>query len=331
MSHDKTFRACLNVVAASCKMTRRAQQMALNVSEFSKLDTSPVTAADFAVQALVTRTLGKLYKDVVIVAEEDSAELKTKNSLLNNICEMVSLDWPTVSSKKIIDTIEVGNHEIQRDSFWTLDPIDGTKGFIRGAQYAIALAFIDEGEVTKAIMGCPNLSHSPAQSPHTVNPRGSIFFSQKGAGAWVLPDDFDEFAPKRISCNIRESDKIRICGSVEPLHSVTHKNDQIAKFLAKTNDKLKIDSQCKYAVVGRGQADAFIRLPTDPNYLEKVWDHAAGALIASESGAVVTDADGETLNFSDGKEMSGNKGIVCATPSYHPQIIKAIKELQLNK
>ena len=80
---------------------------------------------------------------------------------------------------------------------------------------------------------------------------------------------------------------------MEPLHSVTKKNDQIAKALNKKHHKLKIDSQCKYTIVSRGQADAFIRLPTDRYYVEKIWDHAAGFLIATEAGAVVSDADGK--------------------------------------
>lgn len=118
---------------------------------------------------------------------------------------------------------------------------------------------------------------------------------------------------------------------MEPLHSVTKKNDQIAKALNKKNHKLKIDSQCKYTIVSRGQADAFIRLPTDRYHIEKIWDHAAGFLTATEAGAAVSDADGKDLNFSDGEGMLGNKGIVCASSSYHYQIIDAIKELHLNQ
>ena len=106
---------------------------------------------------------------------------------------------------------------------------------------------------------------------------------------------------------------------------------EVKKALNKKNHKLKIDSQCKYTIVSRGQADAFIRLPTDRYYVEKIWDHAAGFLIATEAGAVVSDADGKDLNFSDGGGMLGNKGIVCASSLYHSQIIDKIKELRLNQ
>ena len=331
ISYDRNFRECLDIVAASCRIARKAQRASLNLPQHSKSDSTPVTAADFAIQAIINRKLGQLYKDVKILAEEDSSELKTQKSLLASVCDLAGMNWPTVSAETVIRVIDTGSYRGVGEPYWTLDPIDGTKGFIRGAQYAIALAFIDKGEVTKAIMGCPNLSPSKDDSPHVISPVGSIFFSLRGKGSWVLPDNFTSFEPEKISCELNQSNEIRICGSAEPLHSITKKNDQIAKFLNKKNHKLQLDSQCKYTIVSRGQAEAFIRLPADQYYVEKVWDHAAGLLIASEAGAIVSDADGKVLNFSNGKEMVGNKGIVCATPYYHPKIIAAIKELKLNK
>lgn len=311
-------------------MTRKAQGATLKVARYSKSDTSPVTAADFAVQALINRKLGTLYEDIVILAEESSKELKTKTDLVKNICGMVQFDWPSVSAEKLINAIDLGSNKSQKDCYWALDPIDGTKGFIRGGQYAIALAFLDKGEVTKAIMGCPNLSPSSSSAPDKVSQTGSIFFSVKGQGSWIVPDDFNAFEPMQVFCGAEDSSEIRICGSVEPLHSITQKNDQIAAFLKKTNRKIKIDSQCKYAVVASGRADAFIRIPADRNYREKIWDHAAGLLIAAESGATVTDADGQPLDFKHGEELKKNKGIVCAESSYHQSIIAAIKEMRLN-
>jgi len=46
---------------------------------------------------------------------------------------------------------------IRPPSLWTLDPIDGTKGFLRREQYAIALAFIRDGRVELGVLGCPEL------------------------------------------------------------------------------------------------------------------------------------------------------------------------------
>ena len=57
---------------------------------------------------------------------------------------------------EILDNIDHGNGE-PADLFWTLDPIDGTKGFLRGDQYAVALALIKEGKPVLGVLGCPNL------------------------------------------------------------------------------------------------------------------------------------------------------------------------------
>ena len=63
---------------------------------------------------------------------------------------------------------------------WTLDPIDGTKGFLRGGQYAVCLALIVDGRVVLGVIGCPNL---PVKSAEPDGPRGCIFVAVKDQGA----------------------------------------------------------------------------------------------------------------------------------------------------
>lgn len=63
---------------------------------------------------------------------------------------------------------------------WTIDPIDGTKGFLRGEQYAVCLSLIVDAQVQVGVIGCPNLPADPA------NPelgQGCIFVAVKGHGA----------------------------------------------------------------------------------------------------------------------------------------------------
>ena len=79
------------------------------------------------------------------------------------------------------------------DRFWTLDPIDGTKGFLRGEQYAVALALIVGGEVVVAALACPNLEVRAAvgggneDRQSSQDPAGAIFTAVKGEGAFALP------------------------------------------------------------------------------------------------------------------------------------------------
>lgn len=56
--------------------------------------------------------------------------------------------------------------------------VDGTKGFMRGDQFAICLALIENGKVQLGLMGCPNLS-----STNNHAEKGCIFVAEKGKGA----------------------------------------------------------------------------------------------------------------------------------------------------
>lgn len=63
---------------------------------------------------------------------------------------------------------------------WTLDPIDGTKGFLRGEQYAVCLAFLVDAKVQVGVMGCPNL---PVDASKPDGPKGCLFVAVRGQGA----------------------------------------------------------------------------------------------------------------------------------------------------
>jgi 3'(2'), 5'-bisphosphate nucleotidase len=94
-------------------------------------------------------------------------------------------------------------------------------------------------------------------------------------------------------------------------------------------DPVRLDSQAKYAVLARGQADAYLRLPTSKEYVEKIWDHAAGSLVASEAGAIVTDATGAPLDFGQGARLSANRGVIAAASGLHERLVDASKALGL--
>jgi 3'(2'), 5'-bisphosphate nucleotidase len=127
-------------------------------------------------------------------------------------------------------------------------------------------------------------------------------------------------------------DDIIVCGSVEAAHSNVSDTDRVLTWIEEhghgsVGEPARLDSQCKYAVVARGQADAYLRLPTKKGYVERIWDHAAGACIAGESGAFVTDIFGEPLDFSQGRGLEKNRGIVCAPPRVHGLMLRAIEAL----
>jgi 3'(2'), 5'-bisphosphate nucleotidase len=63
---------------------------------------------------------------------------------------------------------------------WTIDPIDGTKGFLRGEQYAVCVSLIVDGEPVVGVIGCPNLPH---QTNEPEGEKGWIFSAVKEQGA----------------------------------------------------------------------------------------------------------------------------------------------------
>lgn len=121
--------------------------------------------------------------------------------------------------------------------------------------------------------------------------------------------------------------KASFCESVEAGHSSQGTNAEIAKALNITAEPVRMDSQAKYASVARGDGDIYLRLPVgDGSYVEKIWDHASGALLCEEAGGKVSDCGGRPLDFGRGRTLSGNKGVVVAQKEVHATVVKAVGE-----
>ena len=290
--------------------------------ELSKDDKSPVTIADFGAQALIGHALSQERPEDVIVGEEDSVMLREPGnaSLLGKLGEAVRSIKPTLSNAEILDAIDRGcDPGGASGRRWTLDPVDGTKGFLRGDQYAIALALLDAGTPISGLLGCPNLPSSIQDT------KGCIFLAVQGEGSWELRPDkpIENGVPIYVTKN-RTLSECRFCESVESGHSSHDVSAMVASTLGVTEPPHRIDSQCKYAAVARGEAEIYLRLPTIPGYEEKIWDHAAGALCVEAAGGTVTDIFGKALDFSLGRTLKANKGVVATNGPYHDEVIAAI-------
>jgi 3'(2'), 5'-bisphosphate nucleotidase len=90
-----------------------------------------------------------------------------------------------------------------------------------------------------------------------------------------------------------------------------------------------MDSQAKYGVVARGEAEIYLRMPTRADYHEKIWDHAAGALIVQEAGGTVTDIHGRPLEFHHGRELSANRGVIVSNRLLHARVLETLRALHL--
>lgn len=311
--------AALTAVRRAIRLCAGAQGRLARGDTLTKGDDSPVTVADFAAQAVVGATLSSRLGELLLVGEEDAADLADRASLLDGVVDLTASALGTdVDRSVLLDWIALGGADGSTRRYWTLDPIDGTKGFLRGDQYAIALALIDDGEVILGVLGCPNL-------PNPDGTRGAVFLADAdGSRAWYA--DADEPVPVRVASPASVTEA-RFCESVERGHSDHDDAARIAQRLGITADPLRIDSQCKYAVVGRGEAAIYLRLPTRADYREKVWDHAAGKLVVERAGGTVTDVDGAPLDFAHGRRLEHNRGVVATSGRFHDDVLAAVQSV----
>ncbi|MDX2116476.1 MAG: 3'(2'),5'-bisphosphate nucleotidase [Planctomycetota bacterium] len=334
----RKLEAARSAVFHACAVCRRVQSELSAIRSLTKDDRSPVTVADFASQAVVARTLMESLGDVVLVGEESAAELRRLQSegsteLVEAVLREVRLVWPGATLDEVLDAIDVGAAEPPTDlvhGFWTLDPIDGTKGFLRGEQYSISLAWIENGAPVIGVLGCPNMSKDLSRPLDERDESGTIYWAEAGQGLYeVSARDAKDRATRIRRLEPAEGEPLRLCESVESGHTSHDDAEMIMERVGEVAEPLRLDGQGKYAVVGRGQADVYLRLPRKSGYVERIWDHAAGALVAAEGGCAVTDVRGSLLDFSRGKGLENNRGIVVAAPALHGRIMGAIGALGL--
>ncbi len=317
---EKELEIGLEAVAQASVICRRVQQEIAG-SALTKEDKSPVTIADFASQAVVCRVLAAAFPGDAIIGEETAADLLSdeRRPFLDKVVALLADDNPGVTAATVCEWIDAGLGE-SGSRFWTLDPIDGTKGFLRGEQYAVSLALIIDGEIRVSILGCPNLSAADAWDRNL----GCLFSAVRGQGATLRRlEGSSEVLPVRVS-GTKKSSAARFCESVESGHSAHGRSAKIAELLGITSEPVRLDSQAKYGVVARGEADAYLRLPTKAGYREKIWDHAGGVLVVEEAGGKVTDVNGKPLEFTHGRELSANSGVIVTNGLLHEQVLEAV-------
>ncbi|GAB4528231.1 MAG: 3'(2'),5'-bisphosphate nucleotidase [Anaerolineales bacterium] len=313
-----------------------ARQAALLVREIQaemvtpalmKDDRSPVTIADFASQALVASLLAETFPNDPLVGEEGAAALRTPQEAdtLAQITAFLTRRRPQATPEQVCDWIDRGATDSAR-RFWTLDPIDGTKGFLRGDQYAIAFALVVDGEVQIGALGCPNLRDGCTPD---LNGPGSLLVAVRGQGTWMTALDGGETFTQLHVSTVSEPSQARILRSFESGHTNVSQIDVFAERLGIAAEPVRMDSQAKYAVLAAGGGEIYLRLlsPRMPDYREKIWDQAAGALVIEEAGGTVTDLHGKRLDFGQGRTLANNRGICATNTTLHPAALRALRDM----
>jgi 3'(2'), 5'-bisphosphate nucleotidase len=290
-----------------------------------KQDSSPVTIADFGAQAIICRALHAAFPNDSIVGEEDAAMLRQPDMVdqLAQVTDQVQTILPDATPSSVTTWIDYGNGNLA-DRYWTLDPIDGTTGFLRGDQYAIALALIEGGEVKVGVMGCPAF---PLSFDQPEGEQGVLFVAVRGQGSSLICLKSGETRPIQVQPDAT-SVTYRLAESMEAAHGDRDLQWVIADALGLKLPPLQMDSQAKYGAVASGQAALYLRLPWSriPEYKENIWDHAAGAIVIEEAGGRVTDAMGKPLDFMTSAKMIHNRGIVASNGVLHDQVLALLQE-----
>lgn len=317
--YPQELRTALLAIRQAAQVCRTIQA-AISPESFEKKDKSPVTIADFASQALICRQLQTDFPADPVIGEEGAEELRSGDNaaFCARVVEAVESVGMSADGETVCQWIDHGSCQDFRPRFWTLDPIDGTKGFLRKQQYAISLALIVDGEIKLGVLGCPNMECSD-------DGLGVLAWATDGGKAWMQPLDAPEVAPIPLSVTqTAEPQQARFCESVESGHSAHGWSGQIAAQLGITAEPYRIDSQCKYLAVARGDADIYLRLPTRAGYQEKIWDHAGGVKVVCEAGGMVTDIHGQPLDFRQGATLAKNQGVVVTNGRFHRSVVAAV-------
>lgn len=315
----------------------------------TKDDKSPVTIGDFALQAIINHAIKLNFPNDEIVGEEDSQELQENNSLADQVLSLIikiqketsgynDIVGTLTDKNKVFESIDFGNSQGGlKGRFWALDPIDGTKGFLRGDQFAVCLALIEDGKVVLGVIGCPNLLENIVSNDEHSGVVGGLYSAVKGVGSFYS-ELFKEGAEplsqqKRIKMqNQTDPSQLKVVEGVEKGHSSHSTQTEIKAKLGfdpttVAKQTINLDSQVKYCVLASGQADIYLRLPVNETYREKIWDHAAGNILIYESGGQVGDVTGAPLNFGNGRTLD-SKGVIAANKGIFDKVIDAVTEVR---
>ncbi|ORY32830.1 hypothetical protein BCR39DRAFT_521890 [Naematelia encephala] len=329
-------------VLRACYLTKSVQDTLVPKDTLTKPDKSPVTVADLSAQALISLHLQSHFGEDKIVGEEDTTELRANDPLRAKVVSLVNEGFGREEGwgrghiweeSEVLNAIDAGSSEggkIKR--FWTIDPVDGTSGFIRHQQYAVCLALIIDGQVELGVIGCPNLGPEPARLGEEIMPNGKgvLMVAVRGEGSWSRPLSEPTYTRLHLPPSPTDASTLTFLESVEAGHSAHTIQARIGEILQVQRPSLRMDSQAKYACLARGEGGVYLRIPTKysggKDYQEKIWDHASGDLLIAESGGICTDMHGRPLDFAQGRTLRANEGIIAAGRDVHARALVAVRE-----
>ncbi|KAH0718019.1 hypothetical protein KY285_014050 [Solanum tuberosum] len=350
--------AAVDVVERACRLCVDVKKSLFSSDGriLEKNDQTPVTIADFGVQALVSLEMNKLFPSIPLVAEEDSAFLRSNNlvgSVVDVVKEKATLG-DEVTEDNILKAIDRGGKDAyvfapEPATYWILDPIDGTRGFVKGSEalYVVGLALVVEGKIVLGVMGCPNWHEDCSDNSiigvqkNQSSRSGIIMVSHVGCGTWTkrLSDILSNESPHTWTrCSVDSCQMVQGARVTIP-ESQTWKSLPLSGLFDAKTDSENIregnilllsaccGSLCKYLMVASGRASVYIQGKKATSII-KVWDHAVGIICVHEAGGKVTDWEGSSLDFAadqtERRLIFPSGGVLVTNGSLHSKIIGMI-------
>ncbi|OTB07262.1 hypothetical protein M426DRAFT_318285 [Hypoxylon sp. CI-4A] len=351
---DSPYSKELQVAIGAIQSAAKLSQAVISVDDkgvIEKDDLSPVTVADFAIQALLAASVHHVFPDDKFVGEESAADLRANPALLDRVWgllqrlkddEAKSLCKLPVSPEQMCEMIdwcgfgEPGGSSAGR--VWVFDPIDGTKTFVRREAYAINVALLEGSKQVLSVVGCPTLAVD-ATAPVTntsLDPtgRGSIAFAVKGHGTYVRslvaasPDDVQLRKIEPLA-NPESSHSLR---PVSCYHMLDSGVDDVHQLVMR---ELGIETQgcdllawvLRCVTLGLGLANMTVWVYKQRSRTGKIWDHAGAMLLFEELGGLITDIDGKPIDLGVGRKMTANHGFVAAPSAIHATVLETVQRV----
>jgi 3'(2'), 5'-bisphosphate nucleotidase len=335
-------------VLRACVLTKRVLAA---VDEISKTDSSPVTIADFAAQALIISAIRHAFPDDGLVGEEDASALRDDPALRDRVYDLVTSalralpkdvaeaagPGPT-SVDEMISMIDLGaaGEGGRSGRFWVMDPVDGTRAFLRGEQYAISLALVEDGHELVGTLGCPNVRLTPEGRIEEISVDtqglGVLLTAVRGQGSTIrhLTYPGNMSAARRLE-RLKAPARDQDLHVVDCLLSKAYDHDivrDVALRLGASYPGTEVySSHVRYAALIIGGGDFQLRVPATTKTRMCLWDHAGAQLIFTELGGKVTDLDGKPIDFGAGRDLNQNRGMVAAKEDIHKRVLASVREL----
>mmetsp|Transcript_65874 Transcript_65874/g.189538 ORF Transcript_65874/g.189538 Transcript_65874/m.189538 type:complete len:335 (-) Transcript_65874:460-1464(-) len=306
----------MKTVAPSLGKEMAATDISTGMAYIKPGDSTPVTAADFAIQGLISTMLQEQFPNDYFMGEEDAHDLRS-NEELCALALALSAKFGGPSEReaflKAVDRgLEQNGSNSRTKRVWVLDPIDGTKGFMTGQSYVIGLALLVDGDAVVGAMGVPNEELNPPLMV-AAKGRGLRWWPLQGDGPLTYEVPVPTWAQKEYELPLAAASEgpALTAGEDYPpwLLSPQSARSACRPFgpLAPASE-LCCGAMIKYFAVAAGRAAGFVQFEQKL----KTWDHACGLICVQESGGRATDGIDRRVLFPDRSfEVAG--GVVCSS------------------